>query len=375
MLYYIQSIEWEVILMELGFYMPTRVKMGSNCVIENSEVFKIGTKAIIVTGKSSKLNGALDDVIYMLKKNNIEYVVFDKVMSNPTVECVYDGAETAMEEEVDFVIAIGGGSPMDAAKAIALLSVSDIDKKDLFSGDIGHRALPMIHIPTTAGTGSEVTPYSILTNHETKTKKSIASDCLFPQYALLDAKYMDNLSYEITVNTVIDAFAHAAEGIISVKANALSDTIASEAIGLISSQFAAMKGESADREILLYAAMLGGIVISQTKTTAVHAMGYPLTYFKNIDHGCANGLLLCSFLKYTSEFAQSRIKRILDAAKLNSIDELGSIISGLLRCNEKFTLAELEMYSDISQDTGGVKNSIHIPGRNEILEIYKTALL
>ena len=84
-------------------------------------------------------------------------------MSNPTVECVYDGAETAMEEEVDFVIAIGGGSPMDSAKAIALLAVSDIERKNLFDGNIGNKALPMIHIPTTAGTGSEVTPYAILT--------------------------------------------------------------------------------------------------------------------------------------------------------------------------------------------------------------------
>ena len=113
--------------MNLGFYMPTKVIVGKDCVRENSDVFKIGKKALIVTGKNSaKLSGALDDVKYALEKNNIEYVIFDKVMSNPTVECVYDGAETAMEEEVDFVIAIGGGSPMDSAKAIALLAVSDI---------------------------------------------------------------------------------------------------------------------------------------------------------------------------------------------------------------------------------------------------------
>ena len=124
--------------MNLGFYMPTKVIVGKNCVRENSDVFKIGKKALIVTGKNSaKSSGALDDVKYALEKNNIEYVIFDKVMSNPTVECVYDGAETAMEEEVDFVIAIGGGSPMDSAKAIALLAVSDIERKNLFDGNIG----------------------------------------------------------------------------------------------------------------------------------------------------------------------------------------------------------------------------------------------
>ena len=134
--------------MNLGFYMPTKVIVGKDCVRENSDVFQIGKKALIVTGKNSaKLSGALDDVKYALEKNNIEYVIFDKVMSNPTVECVYDGAETAMEEEVDFVIAIGGGSPMDSAKAIALLAVSDIERKNLFDGNIGNKALPMIHIP------------------------------------------------------------------------------------------------------------------------------------------------------------------------------------------------------------------------------------
>lgn len=140
-------------------------------------------------------------------------------MSNPTVECVYDGAETAMEEEVDFVIAIGGGSPMDSAKAIALLAVSDIERKNLFDGNIGNKALPMIHIPTTAGTGSEVTPYAILTNHEKQTKKSIASPCLFPTYALLDAKYTKNLGLATTVNTAIDSLSHSVEGMMSKRAN------------------------------------------------------------------------------------------------------------------------------------------------------------
>lgn len=120
-----------------------------------------------------------DDVEYALEKNNIEYVIFDKVMSNPTVECVYDGAETAMEEEVDFVIAIGGGSPMDSAKAIALLAVSDIERKNLFDGNIRQQGTSYDTYPTTAGTGSEVTPYAILTNHEKQTKKSIAAPCLF----------------------------------------------------------------------------------------------------------------------------------------------------------------------------------------------------
>ena len=311
--------------MNLGFYMPTKVIVGKDCVRENSDVFKIGKKALIVTGKNSaRLSGALDDVKYALEKNNIEYVIFDKVMSNPTVECVYDGAETAMEEEVDFVIAIGGGSPMDSAKAIALLAVSDIERKNLFDSNIGNKALPMIHIPTTAGTGSEVTPYAILTNHEKQTKKSIASPCLFPTYALLDAKYTKNLGLATTVNTAIDSLSHSVEGMMSKRANIMADVIAKEAVKIIASTFDDLiSGELTedDREKLLYASMLGGVVISQTKTTAVHAMGYSLTYFKNIDHGRANGLLLGEFTKYIERNDKDRVKEILSCMNLDSAEE------------------------------------------------------
>lgn len=361
--------------MEFGFYMPTRVKTGKNCVLKNSDDFKIGTKALIVTGKSSAVNGALDDVLNVLNKNNTEFVIFDKVMSNPTVECVYEGAEVAVEEEVDFVIAIGGGSPMDAAKAVALLAVSDLDRIQLFGSDIGHRALPMIHIPTTAGTGSEVTPYSILTNHEKQTKKSIASDCLFPQYAFLDAKYMQSISHDVMVNTAIDALSHSVEGMLSVKANIMSDIVAAEAIRLISSQFKNLKEGIADKEILLYAAMLGGVVISQTKTTAVHAMGYPLTYFKNIDHGRANGLLLGEFMKYTEKYEPLRVKKILSVMGIENTAEFKNIFIELLGKRDNFSVDELEMYSYISEDTGGVKNSIHRPNVDEILEIYTKSLI
>lgn len=366
-------------MMKLSFYMPTKVISEKECVRNNADIFNRGKKAIIVTGKhSARKNGSLDDVICALDKNDVEYVIFDKVMSNPTVDCVYDGAEIAMEEEADFVIAIGGGSPMDAAKAIALLAVSDIDKKDLFSGYIGNKALPMIHIPTTAGTGSEVTPYSILTNHEKQTKTSISSPCLFPEYALLDAKYMKELSLKTTVNTAIDSLSHSIEGMMSARANDMADVIAREAIGLFAAEFDNLiSGEFADkdREKLLYASMLGGVVISQTKTTAVHAMGYSLTYFKSIDHGRANGLLLGEFMKYTEKFAPEKIRDILNCMGMKSVDEFKAMIDKILGEKENFALEELEMYADIAANSGGVKNSIHCPDRMEILEIYKKSLL
>ena len=359
--------------------MPTRVIMGTDCVRKNADVFGIGKKALIVTGAhSAKTNGALDDVLYSLEKRNAQYAVFDKVMSNPTIDCVYEGAEAAMEEEADFIVAIGGGSPMDAAKAIALLAVNDIDKKDLLTSDIGSRALPMIHIPTTAGTGSEVTPYSILTNHEKKTKASIGAPCLFPSYALLDAKYMDDLSMRTTVNTAIDSLSHSVEGMMSARANIMADVIAREAIRIISGMLDKLTGgflTRADREKLLYASMLGGTVISQTKTTAVHSMGYSLTYFHGIDHGRANGLLLGEFTEYTEKYAPEKVCDILKCMNMGSVGEFKEKLSEILGEKEKFVPEELEMYADIAAAAGGTRNSFHQPERDEILEIYKKSLL
>ena len=120
-------------------------------------------------------------------------------------------------------MAIGGGSPMDAAKAIALLACQDIPESALFSGEYGTEVLPMVHIPTTAGTGSEVTQYAVLTNDAAQTKTSLASPMLFPKYALLDAKYMSGLSLSTTINTAMDALSHVIEGMLSIRANAMTD--------------------------------------------------------------------------------------------------------------------------------------------------------
>jgi len=203
-----------------GYYLPTRIIAGKDCIIQNRDLFRsLGKKALIVTGAhSAKRNGSLSDVITALEATGVSYFVFDKVMSNPTIACVYEGAEVARVNQCDMIIAIGGGSPMDAGKAIALLAAQEIAEENLFAGNYTDQVLPMAFVPTTAGTGSEVTQYAILTNDQAQTKTSIASDLLFPNVAFLDAKYTENLPTETTINTAIDALSHAVEGMLSVKA-------------------------------------------------------------------------------------------------------------------------------------------------------------
>ena len=214
--------------MNYEYLMPTRVIFGRICIARHGALFgAFGKKALLVTGASSaKENGAQKDVTDALKAAGADYLVFDKVMSNPTIPCVYAGAAAAREQGADFIVAIGGGSPMDAGKAIALLAAQDVAPEDLFSGNYQHKVLPTVFVPTTAGTGSEVTQYSILTDDAAQSKTSISSPLIFPALAFEDAKYTERLPVRTTVYTAVDALSHLAEGMLSSRASPLSDTLA-----------------------------------------------------------------------------------------------------------------------------------------------------
>ena len=365
--------------MNIAYQMPTKVVMGEDCVKANAALIAgMGSKALIVTGaRSAKVNGSQDDVIVALTQNGQSYAVYDKVMSNPTIECVYDGAAYAKVQECDFVIAIGGGSPMDAAKAMALLARQEIPESALFSGQYGSDVLPMVHIPTTAGTGSEVTPYAILTNDAAQTKTSLSSPLLFPRMALLDAKYMSGLSLKVTINTAIDALSHAVEGMLTVRANTMTDVLASEGIKNIAFCFDAMKQNALTSDIqerLLYASTLGGMVIANTGTTVVHAMGYSLTYFKGIDHGRANGLLMAAFFDYLQKRIPDKVSAILSLMGLLSVQTFKNKMIELLGEKETITDKEIQKYSEIAIKTKNIGNTIVPPSKNDIIGMYEASV-
>ena len=315
-----------------------------------------------------------------LSKSQISCTIYKDTVANPTSANVEDAKDLYLDHECQALLAFGGGSSMDCAKAVGARLARPHKSLSKMEGilKIWHRLPLLIAVPTTAGTGSEVTPYAILTNHEKQTKKSIASPCLFPTYALLDAKYTKNLGLATTVNTAIDSLSHSVEGMMSKRANVMADVIAKEAVKIIASTFDDLiSGELTedDREKLLYASMLGGVVISQTKTTAVHAMGYSLTYFKNIDHGRANGLLLGEFTKYIERNDKDRVKEILSCMNLDSAEEFKNILAKILGDKEKFEIEELELYAEIAQNAGGTLNSMFVPSKDEILQIYVESLM
>lgn len=358
--------------------MPTKVLFGEGCVCANAALIaEMGSKALIVTGaRSAKSNGSQDDVVAALSQNGQDYAVYNKVMSNPTIACAYDGAAFAKEQGCDFIIAIGGGSPMDAAKAMALLARQEIPETELFSGRYYTGVLPMVHIPTTAGTGSEVTPYAVLTNHAAQTKMSLASPLLFPKIALLDARYMSGLSNSVTINTAIDALSHAVEGMLTVRTNAMTDIMAAEAIKNIAFCIGAMKQNALTtdiREKLLYASMMSGMVIANTGTTVVHAMGYPLTYFKDIEHGRANGLLLAAFFDFLQKSVPEKVSEILSLMGFLSVEAFKSTMIELLREKEAVSDQEIMEFSQIAIKTKNVGNTMIPPSKNDIINMYKAS--
>lgn len=367
-----------VIQMNVNFYMPTKVIMGSGCVINQKESMRgLGKKAMLVTGRNSaKSNGSQDDVIQALASMGIDYVVYDQVMSNPTIDCVYEGAALAKKEQVEFIISIGGGSPMDAGKAIALLAAQEVTRENLFSGQYEQKVLPMVHIPTTAGTGSEVTQYAILTNDKAQTKTSMAAPVLFPTIAYCDPTYMKSLSRPVTINTAIDALSHAVEGMLSQRSTTLSDALAMESIQYIMKNIEGMKAGSLSLEQrgdLLYASTLAGMVIAHTGTTAVHSMGYSLTYFRDIDHGRANGLLLANFMSFVEKSNDELIQRILSSMNLTSVDQFSKEIDELLGEKECLSEEEIETFSSIAIKAKNIINCAVIPTKEDLIDIYKVS--
>jgi alcohol dehydrogenase class IV len=260
---------------------------------------------------------------------------------------------------------------MDAGKAAAALALAP--EAGLFSTSFT-TALPIVAIPTTAGTGSEVTRNAVLTNHEIQNKVSMAGPAMFPRCALLDARYLSTLSINTTINTAVDALSHAIEGMLSTRASLFSDTLAKESIAIIANCYRQGVEDYRTREKLLGASTLAGIVIANTGTVAVHAMGYLLTYNRNIDHGRASGLLLGEFLQFAQSTEQGkhagRINEILASMRIGSLDEFCAVLRALMGTRERFERSELETYAAKASQAKNIANGIAKPSEQDIVDIF-----
>lgn len=364
----------------MKFYIPTKIFKGRNCLFDNAEQLILGKRAFIVTGKTSgKLSGALDDVTKILDEKNIPYALCDRIGNNPTVEECFEAGKEARKFKADFIIGIGGGSPLDASKAIAVYAVNpEMAPMDIYNCDYPVKPLPMAAVPTTAGTGSEVTQYSVLTINQECTKRSFSTEDTFYKVAFLDGKYTENLPVQITRNTAVDALSHLVENYTNTRSGDMTEYIALKGMRIWGKKIKALtEGEftSADREELLWASTLGGIVIAQTGACIVHSMGYPLTFYKGIPHGMANGLLLTEYLRKAEEVIPEKVEILLLNLGLTSLDEFEKVMKALLPNDTPFTKDEL---AEWVQTTVKAKNASACPFEATLeaeTEIFEKALL
>lgn len=292
------------------FDLPTKIYSERNCVKKYAEEWtSLGTSALIVTGRSSAYNGSLEDVTEVLQDKGIAYTIYNQIEENPSVETVMKAREVGVEQKVDFVIGIGGGSPMDAAKAIALMVMHREKGADFLYEAGPDEALPVVAIPTTCGTGSEATPYAVLTVHEKHTKASI-SHRIFPRYALLDGRYLENASRTLVIHTAVDALGHYIESYINSNATDFSRMLCTYGLELWSSCKHVLIGASAtDQELdrLMTASCIAGMAISHTGTALPHGLSYYLTYEKGIPHGKAVGYFLPGYLEQASPMVARKV--------------------------------------------------------------------
>jgi alcohol dehydrogenase len=287
------------------FRTTKRILFGAGSIEKigaEAKILKAG-QVLIVTDPGIVKAGLLEPVRQSLKDAGITWQVFDQVEPDPRIEVVYECLQAAKGEKPDLIIGLGGGSSLDIAK-VASIMFTNPGKIDPFFGVdlVPNPGLPLILVPTTAGTGSEVTAVAILSDTKENLKKGIVSPYLFPEVALLDPKLTFGLPPNVTALTGMDALIHAIESYTSVNANDFSDHLALRAVELIYDNIltAYARGEDLEsRSAMLEGSMLAGMAFANAGVTAVHAFAYPLGgEFHHIAHGLANSVMLIPVLRF-----------------------------------------------------------------------------
>lgn len=312
--------------MDFNINLPINVISGEKALLKNSPLLrKLGASCLIVTGGSSaRLSGALADIEQALEKEGIAYRIYDSIGPNPRLDHCYEASRTALEIKADFIVGIGGGSPLDAAKAVAVYASNPgISMEEIYTVTDRNRALPLVLIGTTSGTGSEVGRVSVLTHPVTGRKKSISPMDCYPTLTFADPVYTHSMPYDITVSTALDALAHVLEGYMSVKCGDLPTLFGEKAIELIWKGLLFLYENKKEkllpdpelREALYYGSLYAGITLAYCGTAFPHPLGYVLTENYGVPHGKACTAFMDTFTDRAAEYTPERLEKALGIMK------------------------------------------------------------
>lgn len=307
-----------------SFSVPQNLIFGKNSLEKLPGLLKEnGSRhVLIISGPHLNKMGVVDRIKELVGKTGIDADAYTQVEANPSVETVDKAAALYQECGADSIVAIGGGSPLDVAKAVGVLvkyggSITEYEGADKVPGEI----VPLIAIPTTAGTGSEVTAFSVITDHSRNYKLTVFSYKLLPKYAILDPSLITSLPASVAAATGVDALVHAIEAYLSLAASPFSDAMAEKAMELLGGNIRAFVANRQNEEAacaMLAGSMFAGIAFAWARLGDVHAMAHPLSGYFNVAHGVANAILLPVVLDYNALSDKGRYERIYRYLSLSS---------------------------------------------------------
>ena len=359
--------------------MPTRVISGKGCFKDSEAQLKLlGSRCLIITGKNSaKACGAFDDAQTVLKKAGIEYIVYDKIEPNPLLSSCYEAGSQARKFRADFILGIGGGSPLDAAKAAAVFAGnSTFVPEDIFKGGFT-KALPIVLVGTTAGTGSEVTATAVLTIDERQIKKSITHRCCFATISFADSTYTRTSPYQLTVSAALDALCHAVEGYYSTRAGDIAHEAAIKAVRLLWPNLINLRKNQLElpdntaREQLYYGSLWAGVTLNLAGTGFPHPAGYPLSIEYGIPHGKACAVFLPEYVRHNASVDSSLTLRLFSALGCG-LDTFCETVEAL--ASIKDVKLSAEKCSEFAQSLAGranLTNALNPSSLAEILALYQ----
>lgn len=323
--------------MEFQYYLPVNLVFGRG---KSDQIGKraaaLGKRALLVTGGSStKRSGLLNKAETLLREAGVSTVLFDKVTPNPLTTTVYEGAQLAKTEGCDLVIALGGGSSMDTAKGIAFQTANGGDINEyIFGLKTSDKALPVIAVPTTCGTGSEGNGFAVMTNPETLDKKSLRCNGIIPACSIIDPLLMTTMPKRTLASVGFDALCHNMESYLSSAASPLTAMQSLEGVSLAAAGLRRAYRDAADLDgwdQLCLASTLGGMTIGAASVTAPHALEHPASGLRNIVHGEGLAALTCPVIRHTlpagAEKYQELAKRIGGPSATDILEELEELLT------------------------------------------------
>lgn len=331
------------------FIAPGNIFTGAGALdMAEEKLNQLGSKALIVTDKVMVELGNCEKVETALKNQKIDYIVYSEINGEPTDTMIKNGLSLYQEDGCDFLIALGGGSPIDSMKAIAALAANGGNISDYMGKIIGGDLPTMVAIPTTAGTGSEATQFTIITDTENDVKMLLKGAVLMPDYAIIDPQFTMTAPPKITAATGLDALTHASEAYTSKLAQPLSDTFALSAIKRIFKYLpiAFHDGKNVEaREQMSIAALEAGIAFNNASVTLVHGMSRPIGALFHVAHGLSNAMLLKQCFTYALDGAYDRFADLAKAINVASDSDSDQ------EASEKFLQAVVDICDELETPT------------------------